>query len=277
MKTQSTLWLLGVTLASSLLEAKEASQPLESLEEQRKALMLSTLGKGFGPQSPRDIDDTEGKNSRTFYPAPAHTQMNLCNIHLHKNAEHKGGEFSRQAANGRGFVYSGTLDKRELRPVGGQVCPSEHGGLVPGDTIEAHYVYSSAKVEPGHTLSACLSDAIQNPQLRVEAQVYVLVSDPQALDFRRLAKYEVNKDLHQAQNIPANTGVPVTYAGSTTGPSFNKKGSPFQVTWSVRPQVAKVNIKTVAQWCEGNIFKERHAHGVRNLIVNPNLLSNIQE
>lgn len=57
---------------------------------------------------------------------------------------------------------------------------------------------------------------------------------------------------------------------------FNKKASPFQVTWSVRPKVAKVDINTLGTWCKGNVFKEDHAHGVRNLVVNPKLLSEIK-
>ena len=77
-------------------------------------------------------------------------------------------------------------------------------------------------------------------------------------------------------NIPNNTGSAVQYSGSTTGPSYNEKGSPFQVSWSVRPKVAKVNIDTVGQWCKGNTFKEDHAHGVRNLVRNPKLLSTIK-
>ena len=76
-------------------------------------------------------------------------------------------------------------------------------------------------------------------------------------------------------NIPDNMGAPVQYAGSTTGPGYNENGSPFQVTWSVRPKVAKVNIETVAEWCKGNVFNEDHAHGVRNLVTNPDLLSEI--
>ena len=38
------------------------------------------------------------------------------------------------------------------------ICPGEHGNLEPGDTIEVHYVHSTAQVEPGPTLGACLSD-----------------------------------------------------------------------------------------------------------------------
>lgn len=80
-------------------------------------------------------------------------------------------------------------------------------------------------------------------------------------------------EFHQALNIPNYTGTPVRYAGSTTGSTYNEKGSPFQVTWSVRHKVLKVNINTVGAWCKGNVFKEDHGHGVRNLVTNPSLLS----
>lgn len=252
------------------------------IAEQRKALAVNTKGQGFGPQAPRDIDAKAGTNGRAFNAAPASTEMNLCNIHFHKNAEHKGGEFTTYAGNGdghgyqSGYKYSGELSKKELASVGHDVCPSEHGGLSAGDTIEVHYVHSTAQVEPGATLGACLNDAIKNPQLRVETQVYVLVNDKNALDFGKLTEHGMKNGLHQALNIPSNTGTPVQYAGSTTGPSYNEKGSPFQVSWSVRPKVAKVNIETVGAWCKGNTFKEDHAHGVRNLVKNPELLSKIQ-
>jgi hypothetical protein len=68
-------------------------------------------------------------------------------------------------------------------------------------------------------------------------------------------------------------GTPVQYSGSTTGPSYNEQGSPFQVTWNVRPKVAVVNIDSVARWCDSNVFEEDHAHAVRNLVKNPALLS----
>jgi hypothetical protein len=139
-----------------------------------------------------------------------------------------------------------------------------------------HYVFSTAQVAPGPTLASCLSEAINNPQLRVEAQVLVLVNDDSALDFTELAAVGEADGLHQAPNIPSNTGGPIVYAGSTTGPSYNEAGSPFQVTWSVRPEVAKVSIASVAEWLSGNVFEEDHAHGVRNLVTNPDLLSAIQ-
>ena len=251
------------------------------ISEQRDKLAGNTNGKGFGPQSPRDIDSISGKNPRIFSAAPPSIKMNLCDIHFHKNAEHKGGEFTKYAGNGdghgfqTGYKYSGSLSSSELEPVGHEICPSKHGDLSPGDTIEVHYVYSTAQVSPGPTLASCLNDATKNPQLRVEAQVYVLVNDKNGLDFGKLTIHEKNDGLHQAINIPSNTGTPIQYAGSTTGSSYNEKGSPFQVTWSVRPNVAKVNIESVGKWCKGNIFNEDHAHGVRNLVTNPALLSKI--
>ena len=254
----------------------------QDIAKQREMLAKNTEGKGFGPQSPRDIGSVAGKNNVAFNTAPSYTEMNLCNIHFHKNAEHKGGEFDKYAGNGdghgyqSGYVYSGKLSDAELKPVKSEICASEHGGLAPGDTIEVHYVHSSAQVKPGPTLGSCLSEAINNPQLRVETQVYVLVNDKNALDFAKLTAIGAKNGMQQALNIPSATGTPVQYAGSTTGPGYNEKGSPFQVTWSVRPKVAKVNIETVGDWCKGNVFKEDHAHGVRNLVTNPSLISQIQ-
>jgi hypothetical protein len=250
--------------------------------QQRANLAKNTQGKGFGPQSPRNIEDATGTNPVVFNKSPAYTQMNLCNIHMHKNAEHAGGEFSKFAGNGdgmgyqTGYVYSGTLTKSESKPLNQAVCRSDHGGLQTGDTIEVHYVHSSAQVTPGATLGACLSDSIKNPQFRVETQVFVLVNDDTALDFIELTKHSVINGFQQAQYIPDDTGTPIVYRGSTTGPKYNEAGSPFQVTWSVRPKVAKVDIGSVGNWCEGNAFEEDHAHGVRNLVTNPELLSPIQ-
>ncbi|TQV72960.1 hypothetical protein FLL45_15975 [Aliikangiella marina] len=248
------------------------------IEEQRNNLAKNTKGKGFGPQTPRDIDNKAGSNTRLFEEAPAYNEMNLCNIHFHKNAENKGGEFTTYAGNGdgkgnnTGFKYSGKLTKAELTPSKNKVCK----GLQSGDTIELHYVHSSAQVKPGPTLGACLSESIMNPQLRVETQVYVLVNDGNGADFGELTAIGERNGYAQALNIPSDTGTPVRFAGSTTGPSYNEKGSPLQVSWSVRPKVKKVEIETVGKWCEDNVFNEDHAHAVRNLVTNPELLSEIK-
>jgi hypothetical protein len=291
MKKDKTLLIMFAitTLAPFSINAKDTNHEIHHsvadnvISEQRALLEKNTKGAGFGPQSPRDIDTYTGNNSRLFNTAPVSTEMNLCNIHLHKNAEHKGGEFTQYAGNGdghgfqSGFKYAAKLSKAELKPIADKACPSKHSGLSSGDTIEVHYVFSTAKIKPGPTLGSCLNDTIKNPQLRVETQVYVLVNDKSALDFGNLTKHSQIKGLHQAENIPSNTGTPIQYAGSTTGPKYNEKGSPFQVTWSVRPKVAKVNIASVNDWCKGNVFDENHAHGVRNLVMNPDLLSTISK
>jgi len=254
------------------------------IAEQRQHLAENTKGKGFGPQAPRDIDAAAGSNDIAFSQAPAYTEMNLCNIHFHKGAEHKGKNFSIYAGNGDGQGYgsgwladTSGLNHAEMADTKHAICDSSHSTLKPGDTIEVHYVHSTADITPGKSLGSCLAaDVDNNPQLRVEAQVYVLVNDKHALDFRKLTKVSKEHGKWQAENMPTNLGTPVNYIGSTTGPGYNEKGSPFQVSWSVFPEVAKVDINTVGKWCEGNQFEEDHAHGVRNLVQNPDLLSEIK-
>ncbi len=286
-KTLSTTIISSLALIAAAGAANAAAHAKKAVGDeviaaQRAKLAETTDGAGFGPQSPRDIDMLGGANERVFEEAPAYAEMNLCNIHFHENAEHRGGDFTLYAGNGdgkgagTGFRYDGTLSTAELAPVDGKIGEGKYGDLVPGDTIEVHYVHTTAQVTPGPTLGACLSDSIMNPQLRVEAQVYVLVNDDSALDFRELAALGVVNGKQQALNIPANTGAPVRYAGSTTGPGYNEKGSPLQVTWSVRPRVAKVDINSLATWLKDNPFDEDHAHGVRNLVLNPGLLSPIE-
>ncbi len=270
---------LGLCLSASGVMAQSVSDSV--IAEQRQNLANETRAKGYGPQSPRDIDQYYGLNQRTFARAPVRSRMNLCNIHFHKGAEHKGGQFTTYAGNGNGagfgtgYVYNGTLSAQQTSPLPAKVCAAKGEGLQAGDTIEVHYVFSSAAVAPGATLGACLADATMNPQLRVEAQVMVLANDDNAPDFSRLAQVNAVNGYYQAPNIPTDTGVPVEYLGSTTGPSYNEKGSPLQVSWSVRPGVTLVNAASVGQWCEDNEFEEDHAHGVRNLVVNPELLSTI--
>lgn len=274
--------LLSLPFTLTANAAEDSGVPEIVISQQRAALSTNTLGTGAGPQSPRDIDQTAGANGVIFSQAPHSQDMNLCNIHLHKNAEHKGGEFTKYAGNGdghgygTGYQYSGELTAAELKPLAKAVCANSHSAVQSGDTIEVHYVYSTAQVQPGLTLAACVQNPILNPQLRVEGQVLVAVNDKNAADFGELAHFETLNQRPQATNIPTDTGTPVQYAGSTTGPSYNEKASPYQVTWSVRPQVKKVNIASLGKWCEDNVFAEDHAHGVRNLVTNPALLSPIQ-
>ena len=235
---------------------------------------------GFGPQTPRDIDSKVGTNKRIISMAPEANQMNLCNIHYHVNAEHKAADFSIYAGegdNGYGGGYlcnaSESLSAAELAKPDTNFCEN----LNPGDTIEVHWVHTSCDVTPGPGLGSCLSEGCANPNLRVETQVFTVVNDANALDFNTLS-YEgnVSGGYHQAKTLPTNTGVPVVFAGSTTGPSYTEQTcSPLQVTWSVRPQCAKVDINSLSKWCENNAFDESKGHGVRKLVTNPALLSEI--
>ena len=277
--TAATLALLAGCAVDQMSSSETASVGDDVIAAQRAALAKAFAEKPFGPQAPRDISSNVGVNSQFFPTAPAYTSMNLCNIHFHENAEHRGGEFTAYAGNGdgkgtgTGFKYTGTLTPAELTPLNVRIGVGKYGDLAPGDTIEVHYVHSTAPIQPGPTLGACLSELVSDPLLRVETQVMVLVNDPSANDFRELAKIETINGLYQAPNIPSNSGTPVEYAGSTTGPSYNEKGSPLQVTWNVRPQVIKVDIKSLGGWLAGNVFEEKDAHGVRNLVTNPDLLS----
>jgi len=249
---------------------------------QRTALAANTDGAGFGPQSPRDIDALMGSNMRSFNPAPHYTEMNLCNIHFHEGAEHRGGDFTTYIGNGdgkgkgTGFAYDGMLTEAELAPLDTPVGAGKYGDLQSGDTIETHFVHSSAMIQPGPTLGACLSESIINPQLRVETVVMVLVNDADAADFGELAAVVQENGYYQAAGLKDRAlGAPVQYDGSTTGPSYNEAGSPIQVSWSVPPKVLKVDINSVGAWLGDNIFDETAAHGVRNLVMNPDLLSPI--
>ncbi|GGW82810.1 delta-class carbonic anhydrase [Alteromonas halophila] len=277
---------LALIVTGGLLSgcANAQSNSDDVIAKQRASLEANTAGKGFGPQSPRDISQVYGTNQRIFGKAPHRSQMELCNIHFHKFAEHKGGEFTTYAGKGNGegintgYQWNGRLSDAQMKPVDRQVCAAKGPGqaLNVGDTVEVHWVHSSSEIEPGATLSACLDEDNMNPALRVEAQVIVLANDENALGFSELAEVEEINGYDQAPNIPMNTGQPVEYLGSTTGPKYNEQGSAIKVTWSVRPQVAVVDINSVANWCDDNIFNENYGHKVRNLVTNHKLLSPIR-
>ena len=255
----------------------------------QRVTLADSLDGSEGAQAPRDIDSITGANTKATVTAPAYTEMNLCDIHFHISAEHKGGEFTAYAGNGdghgTGYKYSGSLTEAETAAYTGDTTsalfdPTGHNPLESGDTFEVHYVYTSNVGQTlGHSLGTCLVDGAAD-NLRVETQVYVAVNDRDALDFNTLNKVTgtgTEGDLYQAANIPNDTGTAVTYEGSTTGAGYNEEISPYQVTWNVRPKIAKVDIKTVGEWCldANNEFAEDHAHDVRNLVVNPALLSPI--
>ncbi len=230
-----------------------------------------------GPQTPRDITNPVGLNTVTFPMAPAPSEMNLCNIHTHTNAEHKGPGFSLfvGATDDGGYACNETpkLTEAELTP-----APGAFQGVVPGQTIEVHWVHTSCDAAPGEGLGACVPEDCTDPLLRVEAQTFLVVKDPEALDFMDMAYGgNVVDGRHQARMIPADTGAPVIFRGSTTGPIFDQSTcSPAQVTWSVRPQCTKLDINSLHAWAEsGNVFNETGSYGVRQLVTAPELLSPI--
>lgn len=231
-----------------------------------------------GPQTPRDIDSKAGTNKVAVATAPKYQDLNLCNIHFHAQAEHKAKAFALFAGDGENGGFQCAIDKKlsaaELEKPAGDICK----GLKPGDTIEVHWVHSSCDVKPGSGLGSCVSDACKDPKLRVEAQVFTLVNDAKAAQFQDMIESAQKvKGRYQAKAIPASTGRPVQFAGSTTGPTYdNAVCSPFKVTWSVRPRCAKLDINSLGAWCKaGNVFDEDHAHGVRKLVTNPRFLAPI--
>ena len=233
-----------------------------------------------GPQAPRDIDQLLGTNSTVFSTAPHRTKLNLCNIHFHANAEHRGKAFAIPAKTTRSDLggYQCSIGQRltsaELRPPQKSICK----GIKPGDTIEMHWVHTSCDITPGPGLGSCVSDVCANPNLRVEAQMFVLVNDPTATSFADLdyAGGKIN-GYHQAKKIPSDTGSPVEFLGSSTGTKYNNNTcSPYQITWSVRPYCAKLDINSLHAWCESNQFNEDHAHESRLLVTDPAMLSNMQ-
>jgi len=246
---------------------------IETAEQATPSLCLDA-----GPQTPRDISNVAGLNAVTFAQAPAASAMNLCNIHTHTNAEHKGPGFSVfvDSSDNGGYACNETADltEAELAP-----APGAYQGVVPGQTIEVHWVHTTCDTMPGEGLGACVPETCSDPLLRVEAQTFLVVNDPDALDFTEMAAVVDEKGgFYQAGMIPSNTGTPVTFAGSTTGPSYTEAVcSPAQVTWSVRPMCAKVDVNSLNKWAEdGNVFNERKSHGVRQLVTAPELLSPIQ-
>jgi cadmium carbonic anhydrase-like repeat protein len=263
------------------LYAFAGSAQAESEISETANVLSEDLCEGYGPQTPRDISSVHGLNERFFSHSPPAEKMNLCNIHTHTNAEHKGPDFSVYAGDGEHGGYqcnaTDTLTEAELTdPTDG------HGafhGVKPGDTIEVHWVHTSCDVAPGEGLGSCLSEKCANPNLRVEAQTFLVVNDPQALDFAQFT-YEGNvvNGLHQSRSLLNETGTPIVFGGSTTGPSYNhQQCSPLKVTWSVRPQCAKLDISSLHKWAEdGNVFNETHSHGVRQLVTAPELLAPIE-
>jgi hypothetical protein len=283
------LALAGCTsLSPQGAEAPQSEAVLAELNEAEPTMVVNDVAPAAadlclasGPQTPRDIASAYGLNPIKFAIAPAPEALNLCNIHTHTNAEHKAPGFNVYAGDGPtgGYRCNETDELTEAELVDPANGEGAFSGVKPGDTIEVHWVYSSCDVAPGEGLGSCLSDTCENPTLRVEAQAFQVVNDASAIDFNDYV-YEntVVDGFHQPKTLPAGTGTPVVFRGSTTGPSYDQSTcSPLQVTWSVRPMCARVDISSLNEWAsKGNVFNETKSHGVRALVTAPELLSQIE-
>lgn len=263
---------------TSANETMETAAVVET-EEGTEAVQESEYCTDMGPQTPRDISSVLGTNPVTFPKAPAATEMNLCNIHTHTNAEHKGPGFSvfvGEDVNG-GYACNGTAELTDAELSNPQGDKAAYKGVKPGQTIEVHWVHSSCDVAPGEGLGACLTEQCSDPLLRVETQVFLVVNDSSAANFADYAYGGKTGAFHSAKQLPSNSGEPVVFLGSTTGPSYDQSTcSPAHVTWSVRPQCMKLDINSLHRWAEqGNPFNETKSHGVRQLVTEPALLSPI--
>jgi hypothetical protein len=274
--------LLGSACGNNTVQTPDTIDARLETAAQATEATPGALCLGAGPQTPRDISSKTGLNNEQFSIAPAATEMNLCNLHLHAAAEHKGPGFSVVVSSGesRGFACNdgSTLTAEQRRdPTDGT---GAFKGVKPGDTVEVHWVYSTCDGAPGAGLAACTPAQCQAPVLRVEAQTFLVVNDPSALDFRAF-DYRGAPDRngkHQPRAVPSGTGEPVVFRGSTTGPSYTESScSPARVTWSVRPQCARIDISSLHAWAaNGNAFDEHEAHGVRELVTAPELLAPIE-
>lgn len=275
---------IGLASIAALGIAACVDEGVDQPESEEVAVAEAEVGicTEFGPQTPRDISSKSGLNTVMFDYAPPAGEMNLCNIHTHTNAEHKGPGFSVFVNDtdhgGYACNVEAPLSPEELQdPANGE---GAFKGVKPGDTIEVHWVHTTCDAGPGEGLGACIPEACENPLLRVEAQAFLVVNDADALDFNSLDYGgEANADgLHQALALPTGSGDPVVFRGSTTGPSYDQSTcSPVQVTWSVRPQCTRVDISSLNEWAaKGNVFNETKSHGVRQLVTAPELLSVIE-
>ena len=235
-----------------------------------------------GPQAPRDIDKKRGTNTTLFKTAPKAKNMNLCNIHYHWNAEHKSAAYSIPVDTNEGAaVKTSTHDgwaivtpisvDPEVRAAADIRHLLEHPeeahdiGIIVGDTIEVHWVHTTcdvddAALDPVNGLGNCLTAVCGNPQLRVMTQVFEVVAH--------------GADFETMEEVMMHEGKRVVYTGSTTGPSYNNDHcSPYQVTWDVNKATATIDAHALAHWSHE---MGEHAHGVRELVTRPELLSRIK-
>lgn len=104
---------------------------------------------GFGPQTPRDIASKSGMNTRAFNLAPQPWAMNLCNIHTHTNAEHKGPGFSLPADKDHAKLDAPgqILDIQIIKAASGHDAPTDPAA--PADPAAAPAAGGAHAIEKG--------------------------------------------------------------------------------------------------------------------------------
>ena len=138
-------------------------------------------------------------------------------------------------------------------PASNQLCKN----VVPGDTIEVHWVYSSCDVKPGKGLQACSSESCANPQLRVETKVFLLVNDNEAPSFAHHTVTTSKDGFQQVTQLPDRSDA-LEFLGSTTGPKYTEQTcSPLQVTWNVSQSCQLLDISSLHEWCIGKSHLKR--------------------
>jgi hypothetical protein len=137
-KTTTTLTGLlgGAALALSACSANDSTTTDTPKAKTEMASADGPLCLASGPQTPRDISNRSGLNDVMFGMAPASTQMNLCNIHTHTNAEHKGPGFEMfvNDSDYGGYACNATADltDAELAPY-----DSRYGKLNPATRLRS--------------------------------------------------------------------------------------------------------------------------------------------
>lgn len=263
-----------------------------------------------GPQAPKDLTtatlNTAAHGTRNPQaPIFTHDQMNhmtVVNVHFHLGAEHKsdnyndeqftedydasnpvGGPYgvtdhpARPGFYGSGYSPSGRKDR--------DAVPAPCKGMKVGDTIEVHWVHSSAGVrQPDDGDYQLLEDglgsavngrALRNPQVHVEAVVYQILPDGDAgITFTPVGSL---RETHWPDEPSADEYI--RYVGSSTGMSYtgNEEGptqtcSPYLINWGVDLRLHKVSSTTMQEFCslllaEG-LVKDVLVHGSRRILHN---------
>ena len=142
-------------LTASVLVACQGAEKTETKPAAASAVIEKAASgdicTAMGPQTPRDISSVAGLNLADFAMAPDSSQMNLCNIHTHTNAEHKGPGFSvfvdDSDYGGYACNNSDSLSEAELAMPEGDMA---FGKVKTGDTIEVHWVHTSCDLSLIH-------------------------------------------------------------------------------------------------------------------------------